>query len=390
MTISKVFVVFLFLIFAVISVANNSAFVAALAGVGVFVTAAVLFPLEQIRDGLEWFNEGGAGKWLHNGYLRVMPGRSPDDRRRGQIGPKTLLALAMVVLMVSSLAIAGVAMADEDSNETATVTHDEYLTDGAYAAEFNDSSSVELTDRNVKTSIEETDAFVRVKADNPNSYAVEVTMKVHQDIIPPAEVGDVSDTDDDVTASWENTHDFEQDESYTEITFTMDANSDVTFAPSKVRIHTMAWKDTATSGDGWLDRITSPFGSEGDLEERTYTLNSSDGSIQTVPLQNNDGQSIDDWHAVYRTGPDDDWTPITTDSSDAAFYRTASGGEAVKFHFDTDNYADGEVEVEFTADPNLRDQFTYEIRSLTAGWTDMVSFDILSVSAPTSATEVIP
>ncbi|WP_211137181.1 hypothetical protein [Natronorubrum daqingense] len=367
---------------------------AALGGIGVFLLARVLFPLDRLNAFFEWVACGEAGKWLHNRYLRVMPGRSPNDRGRGQANIRTLITLALVILLVSSLVVAGFGagvVAGEDSDNdsdsnVAAVTHDDYLDDEALYEEFNDTSSVELEDRNVKTSIEETDAFVRVEGENPNSYPVEVSMHVHPDIIPPAEVGEVSDTDDEVTSDWQNTHDFERDESYTEITYEMEAESEVTFAPNRVRVLGISWKDSATDTDsGLLDRIPNPLSND-ELEDREYRMNSSDGSIQTVPLENNEGdESIDDWHAVYRTGPDDDWKPISTDSDDPAFYRTTDGGEAVQFHFDTSNYDEGEVEIEFTAEPNLIDKFQQDFRSFTAGWSDMINLDILSVTPATAS-----
>ncbi|WP_440767505.1 hypothetical protein [Natronorubrum sp. DTA7] len=389
---SQILLLFLFLVFTAISASRNAPIMAAVGGIGVFLLARVLFPLERIVDFFEWVACGNAGEWLHNRYLSLMPGRSPNDRGRGQTTVKTLLALGTVVLLVSSLALGGVGgivAAEDDENETntASVTHDDYLTDPALESEFNDTSSVELIDRNVRTSIEETEAFVRIEAENPNAYPVEMTMKVHPDIIPPAEVGKVSSTNDEVTSKWQNTHDFERDESYTEITFEMDAESEVTFAPSRVRVLGIAWKDSTTSGDGLLDRVPNPFSSD-DLDERNYRMNSSGGTIQTVPLENSEGQSIDDWHAVYRTGPDDDWKPISTDSSDPAFYRTTDGGEAVQFHFDSNDHAEGEVEVEFTANPNPLDTMKYDIRSFTAGLSDMINLDILSVGAPTPIAEV--
>lgn len=383
-TLSKGVVVLLFLLFAVISVAQNSWFVAALAGVGVFVTARILLPLEAISDTLEWFSSGGAGKWLHNSYLRIMPGRSPDDRRRGQTAVKELLALGMIVLMVSSLAVSGVAVAQEETNTT-SVEHD-YLNDESYVSEFDDTSSVESTDRNVKTQIEQTEAFVRLKAENPNAYPVDMTIQVHPDIVPPAEVGEVSDTDGDVISTWRNTHDFDRDQRYTEITFTMEANSEVTFAPSRIRVLSISWKDSATTTDGLLDRIPNPF-EDKTLDERTYELNSSDGSMVTVPLERGD-KSIDEWQAAYRTGPDDNWKPISTNSDDPAFYRTVDGGQSVQFHFDTDNYDAGGVEIEFTANPNYRDKAKHDFRSFSAGWSDIIGFDLLSINPATPLTEV--
>lgn len=378
---SKLIVVFLFFWLAVISVAEGSAFVAALASVGAFITAAVLLPIDELRAALDWFASGAAGEWLHNTYLRIMPGRSPGDRR-GQSTARSLFALAAVVLVVSSLifgGLSGVATAEGETDATA-VEHD-YRDDG-YAQTFGDDGYVEMTDRNVKTTIEETSAFVRVTVDNPNSYPVEMTMKVHPEIIPPADVGEVTASDGDTESTWRNTHDFERDESYTEISFTIDANSEATFAPSRVRVMAVSWKDSSTDPEGFLDRVPNPFEDE-DLEDRTYELNSSAGSTVTVPLENGD-RSIDDWQAVYRTGPDEKWKPISTDSSDPAFYQTVDDGSAVQFHFDTDNYPEGQIEVEFTANPNLVDQARHDYRSFMAGLSDMVGFDFLpSITVPT-------
>lgn len=392
-TLSKVVVVALFLLFAIVSAAHGSPLVTALAGVGVFITAAVLLPIDAIRDSLEWFTSGKAGEWLHNSYLRVMPGRSPNRRdRRGQATLSRILALALTVALVSSLLFSGFAAAQDstDEQECAAVTHDGYLTDESYVAEFEENSQIESTERNVRTSIEETEAFVRLKAENPNAYCVDMTVKVHPDIIPPADVGELSDTDGDVESTWRNTHDFERDQSYTEITFRLEPESNVTFAPNRVRVLSVAWADKASDPKGILDRITSPIGGEKDLEQRSYTLDSGNGSIQTIPLENSDGQAIDEWQAVYRVGSDDRWRPITTDSADPAFYRTVDNGSAVQFHFDTDEYPDGKVEVEFTANPTDIDKARHHVRSYSASWSDLFNFnfDFISTAPALPAAEV--
>lgn len=391
-TLSKTVVVVLFLVFALISVAQNSVLVASLAGIGVFVTAAIILPLDRIRSGLEWFASGEAGTWLHNTYLSLMPGRSPDDRRRGQITVTRLVALALVVALVASAAtigagtVAGTTVTQDDTDTTSQCTdvvHDSYLTDESYVQEFENTSTIESTNRNVRTSLEETEAFVRLKAENPNSYCVNMTVKLHPDIIPPAEVGEITDTNNTVDSTWRNTHDFDTDQSYTKVTFRLEADSEVMFAPSRVRVLGIAWKDKQTDPSGILDRITSPLGGEDDLDERTYEINSSEGSMVTVPLEHNDGQSIDEWQAVYRVG-DERWRPITTDSSDPAFYKEVDGGQALQFHFDTDSYDSGEIEVEFTANPNQWDKTKHDYRSYSASWSDVFDFDfdILAMTPP--------
>ncbi|ELY68829.1 hypothetical protein C489_05668 [Natrinema versiforme JCM 10478] len=386
--VSKVIVLVLFILLAGISAARGSPIVASLAGVGVFVVAAVLLPVDALRDTLEWFTSGKAGEWAYGGYLRIMPGRSSDDRRgRGQATLSRLLALALTVALVSSLLMTGIGAAQEDSDDRqcATVVHDGYLDDESYVSEFDETASIQSDTENIRTSLEQTDAFVRLKAENPNAYCVDMTVKVHPDIITPADVGELSDTDGDVESTWRNTHDFDRDQSYTEITFRMEPESEVTFAPNRVRVLGVAWKDSATDPSGIFDRVKSTLG-EADLEQRTYTFNSSEGAIQTVPLQNDDGKSIDEWQASYRVG-DGKWRPITTDSSDPAFYRTVDSGEAVQFHFDTDTYDGGEVEVEFVANPNGVDKATHNYRSYRTSWSDVFNFNFdflstVSVTAP--------
>jgi hypothetical protein len=392
-TLSKLFILMVFLVLAALAATGGSPLVTALAGVGVFVIAAVLLPVDRLRDGVEWFASGDAGDWLHDRYVGIMPGRSQNDRRgRGQLDMSRIFALLATVVLVSSLLFSGVGAAQESSNDECTdVVHDGYLTDESYVGEYDNTSKISSTSENVKTSIEKTDAFVRVRAENPNAYCVDMTIKVHPDIIPPADVGDLSDTDGEVQSTWRNTHDFERDRSYTEIKFTLDADSSVLFAPNRIRVHTLAWKDEATSKSGIIDRITSPFGGEKDLEQRSYSLESANGSIQTVPLENGDGKSISDWQAVFRTN-DGTWRPITTDSSDPAFYRVVDNGSAVQFHFDTDEYADGQVEVQFTANPSDYDKAQYHFRSLSASWSDLtdLDFDIIStVTMPLPSAEVV-
>ncbi|APX00197.1 hypothetical protein CHINAEXTREME_20510 (plasmid) [Halobiforma lacisalsi AJ5] len=378
LTISKAIVPVLFVFFAAFSHAADLAIVAGLAAVGAFVTAAVMLPVDEMRGALKWFRDGGFGNWLYGIYLRLVPGRSKHERRngRGTLEPARLLVLAVAVCLVASLFATGFAVAateSDDEDDAVEVVHDDYLTDDAYAETFNETQAVESTDRNVRTQIEKTDVFVRLEAENPNSYPVEMTVKIHPDMVRPADVGDVSAADGDTESTWRNTHDFDRDMSYTEVTFRLDANSEVTFAPNRVRVFGVAWKDEATDTDRWLDRLPS-LTDEPDLEQRVYEINSSQGAIVTVPLEN-DGKSIDDWNAVYRTSPDENWKPISTDSSAPAFYRTVDDGESLQLHFDTDDYAPGEVEVEFTANPNTRDTIRHDVRSIRAGLSDMVNFN---------------
>lgn len=384
---SKVVVVALFIFLAALSATSGSPLVAALAGVGVFVIAATLLPVDALRDYLKWFTSGKAGEWAYGGYLRLMPGRSKDNRRgRGQVTATRLLALAATVALVSSLLLSGIgAAAQESSNDEkqcTNVVHDGYLTDESYIAKFQNTSKIQSTTDNVRTTLEKTDVFVRLKAENPNAYCVDMTVKIHPDIITPANVGELSDVDGNVESTWRNTHDFERDQSYTEITFRMPAESNLTFAPNRVRVLGIAWANSASDPSSIVDRITAPLGDK-TLEQRTYTFNSSSGTIQTVPLESKDGKTIDEWQASYRVG-DGKWRPITTDSSDPAFYQIEDGGDAVQFHFDTDNYSPGEVEVQFTANPNGLDKAKHNYRSYRASWLDLANFnfDILS-SVPT-------
>ncbi|OLZ39068.1 hypothetical protein A6E15_19075 [Natrinema saccharevitans] len=298
----------------------------------------------------------------------------------------------VTVTIVSSLLLSGFVAAQDSTqdSECTEVVHDGYLTDESYATAYNNGSTIESTTDNVYTSIEQTDAFVRLDAENPNAYCVNMTVKVHPDIIPPADVGELSATDDNTTSTWRNTHDFDTDQSYTEITFELEPESSVTFAPNKIRIKTLSWADQSGSG-GFLDRIPVPFSGDGDLEQRSYTIDSANGSIQTVPLENADGQSVDDWQAVYRIG-DGQWRPISTDSEGPAFYRVIDNETAVQFHFDTDEYAEGRVEVKFTANPTQIDKLRYDLRSYSASWSDLFNFNLglPSLVAPTApAAEVI-
>lgn len=375
---SKALLPVLFVLFALLSFAGEMFITAALASVGAFITASVMFPVDEFRSGLAWIRDGGFGEWLYGGYLRIMPGRSKHERnRRGQLTARSIVTLVVVTLLVSSLlvgsvAVGGVAAQDEDGEDRqcTEVVHDAYLTDNATISEFNETEHAESTDRNIYTSIEKTEAFVRLKAENPNAYCVNLTVQVHPDIIPPADVGDVSAVDGDVESTWRNTHDFDRDQSYTEIKFTMDADSEVTFAPNRLRVLALNWKDEHTDPKGLLDRIPNPFGND-TLEDRTYTINSSNGSTVTVPLKQ-DGKSIDEWHAVYRVG-DEHWRPMTTTSDDPVFYREVDEGDSLQFIFDEDHPK--ELEVEFTANPTVRDDIRHDYRASRANWSDFVNLD---------------
>lgn len=272
---------------------------------------------------------------------------------------------ASTVDTTAEAGLAGLAAANEDEDPDCTdVLHDAFLHDPETVEEGADGSA-DSTAGNTEVRVEQDAGFVRVIGENPNGYCVEVTVEISAEIVHPAEVGQLEAVDSEHTATWRSTHDFDADETYTEVTFELGAAEKATFAPSKTRVTTLSWTGKAKDeGGGVVNRVQSFF--DDDLEERDYILTPDDEATTyiTVPLTNESTeQTVDDWQAMYRVDGDDSLKPVGQDPEAAVFYRVVDDGEAVQFVFN-----DPDAEVEFTANPTYREQASYELRSWISGW----------------------
>jgi len=288
----------------------------------------------------------------------------------------TLLVVAAVVGSLGAVAPAAGAQSTECSN---TVRYDEFRTDNAtVSSAANESTTVQK--ENTEARIEQAAGFIRLNATNPNGYCVEYTVQIADDVVDPAELGNVDSNDGNATADWQAIRDFETDETFTSVSFVLPADSSATFAASDLRVKSLSWTGEAKrAGSGflhWVDGFS--WGSDDDpLKERTYTFTAEDNSTYvSVSLANEStGQRVDDWQAMYRT-PDGEWTPISTDSGDPVFYRN-SGEDTIQFVFN-----DQDAEIEFTANPTWRDKAGYQVDSYLSGWDALKNFSLFGDSDP--------
>jgi len=271
----------------------------------------------------------------------------------------------LLVLAPLGAATPAAAQSDETTCET-TVTHDAFRTDNATvtaATNGTASSTVENTEASVDTNV----GFVHLSAENPNGYCVNYVVEISPAVIDPADLGEIEANNGTETASWQAIHDFDTDETYTKVEFTLEGGESATFAPSKLRVTSLKWTgDAKEATSGILPDIDLGFGAifgDSDLEQRKYTLSpeNSSGDTVSVALSNDSlDKEVSEYRAVYRTGDDGRWIPVGTDSSDPVYKDEGEG--AVTFHFD-----DTDAEVEFIANPTVVDKATHQYRAYIAG-----------------------
>ncbi|WP_323677614.1 hypothetical protein [Halorubellus sp. PRR65] len=346
---------------------------AATAGIILFVwAAATIRPhLNSVENFAAWLWSADSADWLYDTWCRIIPWRDG----RGSATVKQAVALAMAVLLMGS-ALGAVAPAGATTSSTSStaacsekVVHDWPLTN-ATAQTFNNSSSVDRVVANTKVSIEHTDSFYRVRAENPNAYCVHVTVRIHEDIIPPTELGSIASVNGTTTAEWHDITEFESQETYTEIKFTLSGGESAMFAPSEPAVLIPAWRDQQKrEAEGFLAQVTSTFDFESpfdddteQLKSKTYEFSKPNGSdYLTVRLDNRTtNQTIDEWYALSRpAGSKAPWDPITQESDAGVFYRIVDGGSKLQFVFNNPN-----ATVRFVANPEAGDKLDYDVESL--------------------------
>jgi hypothetical protein len=354
--------------------------IAAFASVFFFLWAAIVLPLDDLQEAGEYLKSDDFGRDVQSFLQQILPWRDSSrgpGRGRGQT---STLALALAGAVVLSTVVAGVTLvppvaATDTSGCQTQVTHDAYLTSNATINEFNATGNASTIRENTKVTVEKTDAFYRVRGENPNGYCVKITVKIDERVMPPAELGNISAVSGDSTAYWHEVTNFETQSAHTEVTFTLKPNSTAVFAPSRPKVVLPAWRDEHKRRvNEIISRFTgyTPF-EDKDLEQRTYQF-SADGnsSYVTVPLTNPDtNQSITEWKAVYRVDEDEPWRPVDTDSEDPVFYRDLENQDKLQFVFN-----DKSATVEFVANPTTVDTIHWDVRSFRRSLHDILEFDL--------------
>jgi len=294
---------------------------------------------------------------------------------------ETRLGLALAVMLVvaslpASTLVGRAGSASSASCET-TVRHDAFRTSAAIET-VNSTGEATSTVENTKATVRDTTGFVKIDVANPNGYCVEFVVEVSPEIVEPADLGSVESNSDEYEASWRAAQNLSSGTVYTRVTVTLPAGSNATFAPSDLRVESLAWTGEAKrKSDGLLSDF-SVFGSE-KLEQRKYSIeapNSSDSV--TVPLRNN-GTKIEEWQATYAL--DGEERPVSQDAAAPVYYSEANG--SVTFHFNNDR-----ASVEFVAEPNFIEKTGFSWTSYSAGgetlseWLPFAIFPVTEVSTP--------
>ncbi|WP_135306361.1 hypothetical protein [Haloarcula amylovorans] len=293
---------------------------------------------------------------------------------------RSLTALVVAgLLLVSMVApVAGQTATETSTTQCSTsVYYDAFRTDQSVINATNDSGSASATKQNTRVTLNETEVVHRLTAENPNSYCVNMTVDISDEILPAATLGDVESVDGETTAQWSDVTDFDTQSSYTEVSFTVPANATVTFAPSRPTVFFPAWRDERKrDAQGILERLSdySPFGDDNESDEglskRVYYFNASESETVTVRLDhpNSSAERIEEWNAVYRLSKDDPWRPVDTDTEDPVYYSTP-GPDKVRFVMEDEN-----AQIEFRANPTMKDEALAEVRSYKRSWLDLTSF----------------
>lgn len=230
-------------------------------------------------------------------------------------------------------------------------------------------SSANSTVKNTRVIVEQAPGFVRLTSDNPNGYCVRFHVLIDSEVVEPAELGEVEAIrDSNVTAQWHALRNFNTQETYTKVTFTLPPNGSATFAPSEVQIQSLSWAAQANStAQGVLGRADAKweqyFGSALEKQVYHYSPDGNDStSIITVSLRDEQtNRTIEEWLAYSRTDGDEDWDQLRQDPEAPVFYRK-SGAHTVQFIFN-----DPDAEVRFVADPGAKEKFDHQVAGYTEG-----------------------
>jgi len=289
-----------------------------------------------------------------------------------------LLTALLVVGLIPPAVLSGPAAAQTDQQQCSpelTVTYDEFRTDQSLVDRVNSSERVEVTKQNTLAAVSQGNGFVRAALENPNSYCVGFEMQLAEEVVTPSTLGTVSAANSSLDATWEATHDFEADETYTTITVTLPADTTALFAPSKLRVESLSWTSEADQATDTLrDRLADGLNIGSKLESRNYELSGEAGEMLTVNLDDpNSSKTVENWHATYQLRDGDSGqTPLSEGSGSPVFYRSLTDENdkttGIQITF---NEA---ATVQFVAKPTVRDKIDYDVASFMASLRDTTDF----------------
>ena len=290
--------------------------------------------------------------------------------------PLRLVLVAMLVVGLTVVPSVGLAMvgsaaaAQEKTACTTTVMHDKFRTDADAMTAIANASGATSTVDNTRVHIEESSAFYRIEAENPNGYCVAFTVEIGADAIPPAELpGTITSTSGNHTATWDAVHDFNASETYTRIEFVLPAGTTTTFAPNEYRVVSLAWASNGLQkGQTAWENISRKWGidlSWGDekqtVEKHEYELTvEHDGDSRVVPLKHpQTKEPLKEWYATYSVDGNN-WREVGTNTEDPVYQHV--NNESVRFTFN-----DADAQVKFVANPTWRHKLDKQISGYTFG-----------------------
>ncbi|WP_049909105.1 hypothetical protein [Halorubrum saccharovorum] len=276
----------------------------------------------------------------------------------------TILLGIMVVLSVTTAGLAGASESVEAAECTA-VTHSDFLSnEDAIKAAQTDSGGTSV-EQNTEVTVSQNSAFVRVGAENPNGYCVELTVEISNEVVAPSDIGSVTASGDSQTeAEWEAIHDYDSGSTHTRVTMRLGAGEDAIIAPSKTRVIALDWTgltSEATSGDAsWIGGLFSP---ETELEQNEYVITPPEnGDVVTVDLTAEDGTEVQDWRASYGD------SPVEQDVEDPVYYTRDTAADQLTFHFNKNR------NVDFVANPSTAQKLQTDIDSYFNGFDSLFNW----------------
>jgi hypothetical protein len=277
---------------------------------------------------------------------------------------------ALLALVVVLSTLAGVAPASTSASATGgscgtKVVHDAFRMHNQTMEQLANGKETTTRKDHTRVTVRPTDAFYRLKAENPNGYCVHVVVEIGEEALPPANLpSDVTSNDGNVTASWTSHHDYKRGQTFTRIAFDLPPGSTAHFAPSRYQVVGIAWaSERQKKAEGTIAELKRKL-NQPSLTQRKYQLEvGSAPASRTIRLQDpNSSAQIESYLAQYSTDGGQTWYPVNTDS-DAPVYKSEGDGK-VTFYWTAGN---ADAVVRFTANPTAVDQAKYETESWMSG-----------------------
>lgn len=271
-------------------------------------------------------------------------------------------------MIVATVGGPGATQARAQSDTCMTVVeHDAFRDNDNVVDALSNGTEATSTVSNTRVSIDETDAFYRVKAENPNGYCVNYRIFIAEKAMAPASIpGEVESNDGNYTATWDAVHDWNTSQTYTRIELTLPPDTTASFAPNRFRVMALSWTSQQESaGESMVRQLKESVLGDQPVTKRHYKFAADKGQVPTtvtVRLRNpQTGAKIDEYHALYSTDGGETWFPVK-ESTDAAVYKThPENRSVVRFHF-TES-----AQVRFVANPSVVDDAEREVAGYSAG-----------------------